>query len=1160
MPDTIQNPEFCHLHCHTQYSLLDGASQIDAMIAKAKADGQPAVAITDHGNMFGVFKFHQAAVKQGIKPIIGCEFYLVEDRHRKKFSAADKDKRYHQLLLAKNARGYKNISKLCSLGFIEGYYSKYPRIDFELLEKYSEGLIATTCCAAAMVPRTFLEKGPEEAEKIFKRFHKIFGDDYYVELQRHGLKEIDQDAINTFLVELAQRHGVKVIATNDSHYINREDYLAHDVLLCVSTGSTLDIQDRFRFENDQFYFKTRAEMYDLFRDLPQALVNTMEIVEKVDTPDLKRDILLPNYILPEGYASETEYLRHLAYEGAKKRYGELRADVKERLDYELRVVDDMGFSGYFLIVQDFVAAARKLGVWVGPGRGSAAGSAVAYCTGITSLDPLKYNLLFERFLNPERITMPDIDIDFDDDGRQRVIDYVVEKYGRNQVAQIITFGKMAARSSIRDVGRVLNYPLNETDKLAKLVPEGPGVTLAKAIAANPDLKKIRNDKNSEAGKVVRLSEQLEGSIRQRGIHAAGVIIAPDDITEYIPVCTAKDTDLLVTQFEGKLVESSGMLKMDFLGLKTLSILKDAVENIKRTHDTAPDLANLPLDDEKTYQLFQKGETIGIFQFESEGMRKYLRELKPSNIEDLIAMNALYRPGPMDYIPEFIDRKFGRKPVDYPHPLLEDILKPTYGIMVYQEQIMQTAQIIAGYSLGKADILRRAMGKKQAEVMEQQRGEFLAGAEKNGIDRQSAGKIFDVMAKFAKYGFNRSHSAAYSMLAYQTAYLKAHYPAEYMAAVLTHNMSDIKKVNFFLDECRKKKIPYLGPDINESGRGFVVNKKGIIRFGLSAIKGLGEAAVESILAEREKKGPFRDYFDFVQRVNLRTINKKCLESLCMAGAFDVFGIYRSQFLFTGNGEKLNLIEQSIRFGQLYQQQKQINTNSLFGDMEMATVTTPPIPKCEPWPKRKLLQHEKEVTGMYISGNPLEEYELELRSFCTHTIGEIQVKAGITYTFAGIVDEVVERMDKRGRKFARFRLEDHTGSINLALFRENYLEKRHLLSKGTALFVKGIYKPWSRDNDTLQFNITELLPLETLKHTRTRSINLTIPLKQVNDEINNRLAKLVKSHKGKMSILFNIYDPEDNVSVLMSSNHFKVDLDDDLLRELENLEGVEVTLVQ
>ena len=854
-------------------------------MAKVAADGQKAVAITDHGNMFGAFEFVAEANKQNLKAIIGCEFYMVEDRHKKSFavSAGQRDKRYHQLLLAKNAKGYENLCKLCSLGFIQGLYGKFPRIDKELLLQYHEGLIATSCCIGAEIPQAIMKRDLVKAEELLKWWIDLLGDDFYIELQRHdgleGLGDenpISQEEINVQLLAFAKKYNVKVIATNDAHYVNEEDWTPHDIILCVNTNSKVHEKNRFRFSSPDYFMKSKAQMGKLFHDLPHALDNTMEIVDKIDKIDLTRDLLLPAFPLPEGFKDQPEYLRYLVYEGAKKRYGELSQVIVERLDYELGIIRNMGYEGYFLIVQDFIKAARDLQVRVGPGRGSAAGSAVAYALTITDIDPIKYNLLFERFLNPERVSMPDIDIDFDDDGRQKVIDWVVNKYGKSQVAQIITFGTMAARSSIRDVARVKDVPLDISGRLAKLVPSRPGTKLNKILTApipeikdgfnQDEMQQIQQLRNYLAGdgiesETLKLALQVEGTVRNTGIHAAGVIIAPDDITKYMPVSMPKDSDFYVTQFDGKYVEQAGMLKMDFLGLTTLSIINDALVNIAERYPEVGtiDLEIIPLDDALTYELFQKAETVGIFQFESTGMRRYLKELVPNNIEDLIAMNALYRPGPMDYIPSFVARKHGREPVKYPHKWLEEILTPTYGIMVYQEQIMQSAQIMADFSLGSADILRRAMGKKKKSEMDRQRELFIKGATAKDVDEKQANEIFDVMAKFASYGFNRSHAAAYSVLAYQTAYLKAHYPAEYMASVLSHDKGDSKRLNILIREGRRMGIQVLGPDINESKYKFAVNKDGNIRFGLSAIKGMGNGPVSEIIEKRKEEGAYESVY-------------------------------------------------------------------------------------------------------------------------------------------------------------------------------------------------------------------------------------------------------------------------------------------------------------
>ncbi|MDC3209777.1 DNA polymerase III subunit alpha, partial [Chitinophagales bacterium] len=912
-------PDFSHLHCHTQFSLLDGAASIPGMITKAKADGQTAVAITDHGNMFGAFKFVAEAKKQGIKPIIGCEFYVVEDRFQKSFTKEKRDKRYHQLLLAKNEVGYQNLSKLCSLGYIDGLYSKWPRVDKELIKQYSEGLIATSCCIGAEVPQAIIHKGEEAAEKIFLEWLDIFGEDYFIELQRHNIENLDgtgisQEDVNQVLMKWSDKYKVTAIATNDSHYVEEEDSNAHDILLCVNTGELQETPvgkganfgkrgTRFGFPNEQFFFKTKNQMEQLFSDIPQVLDNTQIIVDKINTPQLERDILLPNFVMPEQFSSQDDYLRHITFEGARRRYGEISALVEERINFELSVIKDSGYPGYFLIVQDFTKAAREMGVSVGPGRGSAAGSVVAYCIGITNVDPIKYDLLFERFLNPERVSMPDIDIDFDDEGRQKVIDFVVDKYGKNQVAQIITYGSMAAKMSLRDVGRVLDVPLSEVNQVSKVFPDHLSATLNKVLADGGVDKKLAGKLNGEqknaaeefrklaagkgkVGEMITEAKKLEGSIRSTGVHACGVIITPDDITKYLPMTVAKDSDLLLTQFDNSVVEKAGLLKMDFLGLKTLTIIKDAITIIKNRHGVVINQDDIPLDDIKTFELFQKGMTNGIFQFESPGMKKHLRALKPDKFEDIIAMNALYRPGPMEYIPNYIARKHGKEKITYDIPVMEEKLKETYGITVYQEQVMLLSQLLAGFSKGQADSLRKAMGKKIKAMMDDLYPKFVDGCITNGHDKNAVEKVWKDWEAFAEYAFNKSHSTCYAVVAFQTAYLKANYPAEFMAAVLGHNMNDIKKVTFFMEECKRIKIPVLGPDVNESFKKFTVNKNGKIRFALSAIKGVGGAAVDAIIEEREN-GDYKDIFDFTSRVNLRAVNKKSMESMAIAGAFDEF---------------------------------------------------------------------------------------------------------------------------------------------------------------------------------------------------------------------------------------------------------------------------------
>ena len=910
--------KFSHLHVHTQFSLLDGAASIKNLYKKAIADGMPALAISDHGNMFGAFEFVKEAYNHKnadgslkVKPVVGCEFYITTDRHRKTFSKEEKDPRHHQILLAKNDIGYKNLVKLTSLGYIEGMYSKYPRIDKELIHKHHEGLIATTCCLGALVPQTILKKGEEEGENEFKWWLNIFQKDYYVELQRHGIP--DQEKVNEVLLKFAKKYDVKIIASNDSHYVDQSDFNAHDILLCINTGekqatpanrefSDDDIlvkNKRFGFPNDQFYLKKTEEMIKVFDDLPEAIDNTNEIVDKIDILDLKKEILLPFFEVPANFKSQDDYLEHLTWSGAKERYKILTPENEERLQFELGVIRKMGFAGYFLIVSDFIKHGRDIGVFIGPGRGSAAGSAVAYCIGITNIDPVKYNLLFERFLNPERKSMPDIDTDFDDEGRQKVIDYVVQKYGKNQVAQIITYGTMAAKSSIADVARVMDLPLTESRMLTKLVPERPGINLKRLLHAPFTIKESKGEKSLEEKEalqsddlenvkrlreiykgtglqstVLHEAEILEGSVRNTGIHASAIIIAPKDLTELLPVATSKESELWLTQIEGNSIEEAGVIKMDFLGLKTLSILKTALSLIKQNHGVIIEIDTIPLDDEKTYKLYQQGDTNGTFQFESPGMQKYLRELKPDKFDDLIAMNALYRPGPMSYIPEYIDRKHGKKQVQYDLPDMEEHLKETYGITVYQEQVMLLSQKLAGFSKGDADVLRKAMGKKQIAVLNKMEAQFIEGATAKNYDKEKLEKIWTDWKAFAQYAFNKSHSTCYAFVAYQTAYLKAHYPSEYMAAVLNHAGS-IDKITFFMEECKRMGLKVLGPDINESQNGFAVNKKGEIRFGFSGLKGVGEKAIEDIIIERNKHGHFKTIFGFhCQLYHMKTVGYQC----------------------------------------------------------------------------------------------------------------------------------------------------------------------------------------------------------------------------------------------------------------------------------------------
>lgn len=1199
--------QFSHLHCHTQYSLLDGAANINKLFKKAAADNMPAVAITDHGNMFGVFDFVATAAKHNIKPIVGCEFYVVEDHTRKQFTKEQKDARYHQLLLAKNPLGYKNLVKLCSLGYIEGLYGKYPRITKALVEQYKDGLIATTCCLGALVPRTILRKGEEEGEKEFLWWLERFGDDYYVEFQRHDIPE--QIKVNEVLVKFAVKHNVKIIASNDSHYVDREDWVAHDILLCIntnekqSTPSMKDFSDddsggqkgkRFAFYNDQFYFKNTAEMTTLFADLPEAIDNTNEIVGKVETLKLKQDILLPNFPIPKEFQIHTddvlnqwEYLKHLTYEGAKQRYVEISPEIQERLDFELFTIRTMGFAGYFLIVSDFIKAGRDLGVMIGPGRGSAAGSVVAYCTGITNIDPIKYNLLFERFLNPDRKSMPDIDTDFDDEGRQKVIDYVVRKYGRNQVAQIVTYGTMASKSSIKDVARVMELPLDESNALAKLVPDKPtyNMNLQKIFFSPIDgegglshtiqpeeilnVKRLRElkDGNDLTGKVLKQAIKLEGTVRNTGIHAAGIIIAPYDLTTILPVATSKETELLITQYEGKVIEDAGVIKMDFLGLRNLTIIKECLMLVKQNYGIEIEIDDIPLNDQMTFEVFQRGETNAIFQFESDGMKKYMKDLKPDRFEDLIAMNALYRPGPIAYIPNFINRKHGREKVVYDLPEMEEYLADTYGITVYQEQVMLLSQKLANFTKGDADTLRKAMGKKQIEVLNKMKSKFMEGAKVNNLDLKTCEKVWTDWEAFASYAFNKSHSTCYAFVAYQTAYLKAHYPSEYMAAVLTSSLGNIEKITFFLEECRNLNLKVLGPDVNESGKSFSVNKQGQIRFGLGGIKGAGDAAVEAIIDERRLKGHFKDIFDFVTRVNLRTVNKKTLESLAYAGAFDEFGIHRA--VYFGESEGSTFIEKIIRYANKMADDKAAAQSSLFGGISNAdggNAMTPRTPTVEPWGRMEKLKYEKEVVGIFISGHPLDEYDLELKYFCNASLDKIFEKdekgimpfANKDVFVAGMVTNVQERYSKNGNPFCIFKLEDYQGSIEISLFGTDYVNLARFIGQDRFVYIKGkVQQRWNRQDDW-EFKPVQIQLLSEIREKMCKEIKVTLDIERVNSQFVNKMDELIKAYPGQCSFLLTVRDPAEKVELTMLSRKNKVSVSNDFLNSLKEWDGLSFRL--
>ncbi|MBC7776774.1 MAG: DNA polymerase III subunit alpha [Phycisphaerae bacterium] len=1588
-------PNFAHLHCHTQYSLLDGAASIPGLFKKAAADGMKALAITDHGNMFGVFQFvAEAAKHEGIKPIVGCEFYVVTDRHRRTFTKEDKDKRYHQLFLAKNPEGYKNLVKLCSLGYIQGLYGKYPRIDKELVLQYHEGLIATTCCIGAMVPQAILKKDEAAAKKEFEWWLDIFGEDYYIEIQRHQMAE--QDRVNEVLLRWAEEYKVKVICTNDSHYVDQKDSNAHDILLCVNTGekqATPAIREfveegtvmkggRFAFWNDQFYFKTQAEMGALFKDAPQSLDNTMEIVDKCEHLKLKKDILLPNFVIPQEFQTQDDYLRHITFEGARKKYREITPEVEDRLNFELHTVKTMGFAGYFLIVADFINHGKDIGVFIGPGRGSAAGSAVAYCIGITNIDPIKYQLLFERFLNPDRKSMPDIDTDFDDEGRQKVIDYVVEKYGKQQVAQIVTYGTMAAKMSIKDVSRVLDLPLDQANALAKLVPDKPGTSLKRVLTApftgegsltekeNLGAEDIENAKklrehlaavNTPEGMVLKEAMILEGSVRNTGIHAAGIIIAPKDLTEIIPVYTSKETELLITQYEGNTIEDAGVIKMDFLGLKTLTIIRDALILIEQNHNVKINIDDIPLDDKKTYELYQKGETNGTFQFESTGMQKYLRDLKPDKFDDLIAMNALYRPGPLEYIPDFISRKHGRQAVTYDLPDMEEYLKDTFGICVtgdtlihdattgkrvridqlegregkflvqgvdtdlnaatggmthwvcngkkpvfkiklkngatvkmtashrvltengwreighltagehiaiprklevetpesfdkqklrilaylladgsltscgttadfvskddvlieeyknclhtferlestqlqqvrgvtrvmvrgvnktkyhepnallqtlrdwglksmtggcssetkfvpeflfgldesciaffiasywdcdgyvgkkmahiktispllardiqtlllrlgiyskiyesayysnrrqktmtayqltvynlelfeekvaphlklkqlverermaesrddvsrpilfaeidsvwqgsqrglmrehgfnkqhfdaknkirpriaanvaapltellelpftkrnlnvrweeiaeitpageelvyditvegihnfvgnniilhncvYQEQIMLLSQKLAGFSKGDADVLRKAMGKKQIAVLNKMKSQFIEGGTSRKHPAKALEKIWTDWEAFAMYAFNKSHSTCYALVAYQTAYLKAHYPSEYMAAVLTHSQSNIEKITFFLEECKRMGLAVKSPDVNESSVNFSVNKKGDIRYGMGAVKGVGEAAVEVMIAERKKGGPFKDIYDFMRRVSLRVVNKRVMESLNAAGAFDGFGVFRSAMEST--------IEDLILYGSNYQSKASEKTLFTETKDEAAEIQEPTLPKISEWNLLQRLQKERDVVGIYLSGHPLDDFRYEWENFAT-PLANVDNFKGRKVSVAGFVLKAEHRISQKGTGWGRFTLQDYTGSLEITMFSESYAKFKSFFEEGTTVYVEGEYKQ-RYNSDEMEFKVLNVRLLETIGEEKTQSVTLKIPIERISTDLIEQIEKLCTVHKGKHTLRMELIDYQNKEKLPFTSMGKKVTVGNEFIAAMEVL-GVE-----
>lgn len=1200
--------KFSHLHNHTQFSLLDGATNIPKMFKKAAQDEMPAVALTDHGNMFGAFRFvaeawkntkvvgkdeHGNDIKEPVvKPIVGCEFYLVENRHKQSFTREEgRDIRHHQLLLAKDEEGYRNLIKLCSLGFTEGLYGKFPRIDKELVLQYHKGLIATTCCIGAEIPQAILKESEAKAEELFKWWLDLFGEDFYVEIQRHGMEE--QERVNHVLLKFAEKYKVPIIASNDSHYLDREDYNAHDILLCLNTGEKQstpirkDYEDnspaaksqRFGFFNDQFYFKSTQEMINVYQDIPQAIENTQDIVDKIKPLQLKKDILLPHFKVPQEFNDDEDaFLKHLTYEGARKRYNEITPEVQERLDFELFTIRTMGFAGYFLIVADFIQAGKDLGVLVGPGRGSAAGSAVAYCIGITNIDPIKYNLLFERFLNPDRNSMPDIDTDFDDVGRQKVIDYVVDKYGQNQVAHIVTYGTMAAKSSIKDVARVMDLPLAQSNDLAKLVPEKPGINLGRLLNApfTPNksgvvslkekenlkdeeiqgvnqLRSLRADESTITGKVLKEAEHLEGSIRNTGIHAAGIIIAPSDLSELIPVFKVKDINLLITQFDGSIIEDAGVIKMDFLGLKTLTILKDALLLIERNHNVKIILDDLPLDDAKTYELYQKGDTNGTFQFESAGMQKHLRDLKPDQFADLIAMNALYRPGPIAYIPNFIARKHGSEEIHYDLPEMEEYLEETYGITVYQEQVMLLSQKLGGFSKGDADVLRKAMGNKQASVLAEMKVQFIEGATAKGHPEKELEKIWTDWEKFAQYAFNKSHSTCYAFVAYQTAYLKAHYPSEYMAAVL-NNQGALDKITFFMEECGRMGIEVLGPDINESLKGFAVNKKGVIRFGLGALKGVGEAAVDEIVSEREENGLFKDMFDLITRVNQRTVNRRSLESLALGGAFDCFeDVHRALLVEASTDDGLTGIERIVKYGNNFVAAKTVTENSLFGEEQMPDIPMPTMYPIEPWPLHVGLEKEREVLGMYLSGHPLDQFKFEMKHFNIIPINHLEHYKEVSgVRIAGIITDGFQGVSRAGKSFTKLTISDYNGKLDIFLNGEDHLNYGMYAERQQKVMLVGTYRPRFRGSDQLEFKIQQAMLLEDVKTRLTDKLKIQLDVRKLNEASFKTFIENLDRYEGTTTLSINLIDSEKDIEVDLVGDFTKVLLNDEFLAFLTEQE--------
>ena len=1230
--------DFIHLHVHTYYSILDGQSPVEKLVDKAVANGMRGMAITDHGNMFGVKELFNYCNKingklkdQGkepFKPIFGCEMYVARrtkaDHVKEKGDAGG----YHLIVLAKNYHGYKNLIKLVSRAWVDGFYSK-PRTDRADLEKYHEDLIVCSACIAGEVPAKILKGDIPGAREAIEWHKRVFGDDYYLELQRHEVKDPNQRAnretfplqqrANKEILKLAKEYGIKVVCTNDCHFVDQENAEAHDHLLCLSTGKELNDPTRMLYSKQE-WFKTREEMNEIFADVPEALSNTLEILDKVETYSIDHSPIMPFFPIPAEFGTEedtrkrispeelfrefttdengkeimsheeaekkikklggidklyrikfeADYLAKLAYDGAKRLYGEpLSDEVHERVKFELHIMKTMGFPGYFLIVQDFINSAQdELGVMVGPGRGSAAGSVVAYCLGITKIDPIKYDLLFERFLNPDRISLPDIDTDFDDDGRGKVLEWVEDKYGHDKVAHIITYGTMATKNSIKDVARVEKLPLDISNRLCKAIPDklpdGMKMNLTNAIKCVPELREAEASANPQMANTIKYAKMLEGTVRGTGIHACGTIICRDTISDWVPVSTAEDKSdpghkLLATQYDGHVIEETGLIKMDFLGLSTLSIMKETVENIRLTHDGFTlNLDTIPIDDELTYKLYQEGRTIGTFQFESAGMQKYLRELRPTVFEDLIAMNALYRPGPMDYIPSFIARKNGKEPITYDIPCMEKYLKDTYGITVYQEQVMLLSRQLADFTRGESDALRKAMGKKKKAIVDAMKPKFIEGGKKNGHDPKVLEKIWGDWEKFASYAFNKSHATCYSWVAYQTAYLKAHYPAEFMAGNMSRCLNDITKITKLMSECQAMGIPCLGPDVNESEQKFSANKKGEVRFGLSAIKGMGEAAATNIIAERHKNGQYKDIFDFVQRVNLSAVNRKAMESLALSGGFDSFGIRREQY-FAQNAKGDTFVETLLRYGQVYQSEQSSMQNSLFGDMGGVEIQTPPVPECEQWSTMELLKRERELVGIYLPAHPLDDYAVVLKHMCnlncTQIGREMDKKAFASIeelTFGGIVTSVSQRWTKTNKPFGIVTIEDFEGQGELALFGEEWTKWQSMLQEEYHVYITAQCVQRFRNNpDAYDMVIKKIEFLSDVKEKSIEKFTVYMEATMFNDAQLTDLETTLKGSDGKVPLYINIHDAKNNTNIQLYSRNITVDVNKKLLTSLDEM---------